>query len=95
MLELGYRTVPFATFGAGGVAYGNELGVETGGGTAFVGLGAEVQLSRLAVLGLCARYQPMLFAGFTDTAGYDRTFGVAHYGALELQLEIRTEARTK
>jgi hypothetical protein len=91
MLDVGYRTVPYATWGAGAVAYGNELGVETGGGTAFAGLGVEVQLSRLAVLGVAARYQPMLFAGFTDTAGFERSWGLAHYGTLELQLEIRRE----
>lgn len=95
MLELGYRTVPFAAVGAGAIAYGNELRAETAGGTVFVGLGAEVQLSRLAVLGACARYQPMLFAAFVDTAGYDRPLGLAHYGTLELQLEIRTEARAR
>jgi hypothetical protein len=91
MLELGYRVAPYATWGAAGVVYGNELGVETGGGGVFGGFGIEVQLSRLAVLGVGARYQPMLFAGFNDTAGFDRPWGAAHYMTLELQLEIRSE----
>ena len=91
MLEMGYRTAPYFTWGAGGVAYGNELGVETGGGTIFAGFGAEVQLSRLAVFGFAARYQPMVLAGFTDTAGFERPWGIAHYTTLELQLEIRSE----
>jgi hypothetical protein len=91
MLDMGYRTVPYVTWGAGGVAYGNELGVETGGGSIFAGFGAEVQLSRLAVLGVGARYQPMLLAGFTDSAGFERPWGAAHYVTLELQLEIRSE----
>ncbi|MBM4357006.1 MAG: hypothetical protein FJ096_02745 [Deltaproteobacteria bacterium] len=95
MVDFGFRTVPYATFGGGAVAYGNEFGVETGGGTLFVGAGAELQLSRLAVLGVGARYQPMLLAGFVDTASYERPAGVAHYGAIELQLEIRTEARPR
>lgn len=91
MLDMGFRAAPYATWGAGAVAYGNELGVETGGATAFAGLGVELQLSRLAVIGIAARYQPTLLAGFTDTAGYDRSFGLAHYGTLEFQLEIRRE----
>lgn len=91
MLDVGYRTVPFASWGAGAVAYGNEFGAETAGATAFAGLGVEVELSRVAVLGFGARYQPTLLAGFVDTAGYDRPLGVAHYGGLELQFEIRRE----
>ncbi len=91
MLDMGYRTAPYVTWGAGGVAYGNELGIETGGGSVFGGFGAEVQLSRLAVLGVGARYVPMLLAGFTDTAGFVRPWGAAHYVTLELQLEIRSE----
>lgn len=91
MLDVGSRTVPFATWGAGAVVYGNEFGVETGGGTLFAGLGVEVQLSRLAVLGVGIRYQPIFFAAFTDTAGYDRLPGVGHFTTLELQLEIRHE----
>jgi hypothetical protein len=91
MFELGYRTVPYVSWGGGGVVYGNEFGVETGGGTVSVGGGFEVQLSRLAILGLAARYQPMLFAGFLDTAGYERPLGVAHYAGLELLLEVRRE----
>jgi len=91
MLDMGYRSVPYATWGGGAVAYGNELGAETGGVTAFAGLGVELQLSRLAVIGVATRYQPMLFAGFTDTAGYERALGLAHYATLEFQLEIRHE----
>lgn len=91
MLDLGYRTVPYATWGGGGVVYGNEFGVETGGGTVFFGTGFELQLSRLAILGLAARYQPMLFAGFTDTAGFERPLGLAHYAGIDLLLEVRRE----
>jgi hypothetical protein len=89
--DLGYRTTPYYTWGLGGVVYGNEWGVETGGGTVFVGVGAEIQISRLAILGLGVHYQPMVFAGFTDTADYQREAGVAHYVRIELMFEIRDE----
>jgi hypothetical protein len=90
-LDLGYRTSPYATWGLGGVVYGNEFGVETGGGTAFLGLGFEMQLSRAALIGGAAYYQPMVFAGFVDTANFDRDVGVAHYLRVELQVELRSE----
>lgn len=90
-LDLGYRTSPYATWGLGGVVYGNEFGVETGGGTGFLGVGFEMQLSRLAMLGGAAYYQPMVFAAFQDTAGFERDTGVAHYIRIELQVELRSE----
>jgi hypothetical protein len=90
-LDFGYRTSPYATWGLGGVVYGNEFGVETGGGTAFLGLGFQMQLSRLATVGGAAYYQPMVFAGFEDTANFDRATGVAHYMRVELQVELRSE----
>ncbi|MBW2459559.1 MAG: hypothetical protein JRI68_34010 [Deltaproteobacteria bacterium] len=91
MLDMGYRTSPYATWGVGGVLYGNEFGAETGGGTAFGGLGLEVQLSRLALLGIGVHYQPVVFVEFDDTAGYHRDSGMAQYLRFELQLEIRSE----
>jgi len=91
VFDMGYRTAPYAAWGLGGVVYGNEWGVETGGGTVFGGVGLEVQLSRLIVLGLSFNYQPMVFAGFTDTADFERDAGMAQYLRIELQLEIRSE----
>ena len=91
MFDLGYRTTPYATWGAGGVVYGNEWGVETGGGTFLAGIGAEVQLSRLAMIGVALVYQPVVLAGWKDTANYVRAAGVAQYLRLELQVEIRSE----
>ena len=91
LFDFGYRTAPYATWGVGGVVYGNEWGVETGGGSAFVGAGFETQLSRLVLLGMAIQYQPVVFAGFTDTANYERDPGLAHYFRIELQLEIRSE----
>lgn len=91
MFDLGYRTTPYATWGAGGVVYGNEWGVETGGGTFLAGVGAEVQLSRLAMVGVALVYQPVVLAGWKDTANYVRAAGVAQYLRLEFLVEIRSE----
>jgi hypothetical protein len=91
MLDMGFRTSPYATWGLGAVVYGNEWGVETGGGTVFAGIGAEIQLSRLALFGVSANYQPVLFAGWTDTANFERPTGVAHFVHIELHVEIRNE----
>ncbi|MBI4699618.1 MAG: hypothetical protein HY744_00385 [Deltaproteobacteria bacterium] len=91
VLDLGYRVAPYATWGLGGVVYGNEFGVETGGAGVCGGLGVERQRSRLTLLGLAASYQPTLLAGWTDTAGFERDPGLAQYLRLELQLELRSE----
>ncbi len=91
MVDLGYRVSPFGTWGLGGVVYGNEWGVETGGGSIFLGVGAEIQLSRVAAIGLTVNYNPMLIAPWTDTAGYKRDLGMVQYVRLELQLEVRNE----
>ena len=90
-VDLGYNASPYVTWGIGGVVYGNEWGVETGGGTVFGGVGLEFQLSRLVVLGASARYQPVIFAGFVDTAAFDRAPGVAQFISVDLQVEIRAE----
>jgi hypothetical protein len=91
MLNMGYRTSPYATWGVGGVVYGNEWGVETGGATIFGGVGLELQLSRVIVLGAAMYYQPVVFAGWTDTANFERDPGLAQYMRIELQLELRSE----
>ena len=91
MLDMGYRTRPYATFGLGGVIYGNEWGAETGGGTVSAGIGVEFEVSRLALVGLAAYYQPVVLAPFRDTAEFERPAGVAQYVRLEIQFEIRSE----
>jgi hypothetical protein len=91
LLDMGYRSSPYASWGLGGVVYGNEWGVETGGATFFGGVGAEIQLSRLALLGVAIHYQPVFFAGFVDTAGFQREPGLAQYVRIELNLEIRSQ----
>lgn len=89
--DTGFRASPYLAWGAGGVAYGNEWGIETGGAMLFGGGGLELEVSRLAVLGLGVVYKPTLLAGWTDTAGIARPAGIAHFIGFEVQLEVRTE----
>jgi hypothetical protein len=89
--DTGYRASPYVAWGLGGVAYGNEWGIETGGAMAFGGGGLEFEVSRLAVVGLAASYKPTVIVGWKDTAGIQRPTGVAHFFGLELTLEVRTE----
>jgi hypothetical protein len=89
--DTGYRVAPFATWGLGGVAYGNEWGVETGGAMLFAGGGLQFEVSRVAVLGLGFVYKPALIVGWTDTAGYVRPTGVAQFLGFDVQLEVRSE----
>jgi hypothetical protein len=89
--DLGYRTAPYATWGLGAVAYGNEGGVETGGALIFGGGGVEFEVSRFAVVGLGVVYRPALLAGWTDTAGQVREAGLVQFIGLEFMLEVRSE----
>ncbi len=89
--DIGYRAAPYVAFGLGGVAYGNEWGVETGGGLVYVGAGVEVEVSRVALIGASLVYRPVLIAPWTDTAGQERKLGVAQFIGIDLLLEIRTE----
>lgn len=89
--DTGYRATPYATWGVGAVAYGNEWGVETGGALVFAGGGVEVEVSRVALVGLGFVYRPTLIAGWKDTAAIERPPGIAQFFGIELQLEIRTE----
>lgn len=91
VVSTGTRAWPYATWGLGGMVYGNEFAVQTGGATALVGLGLELEITRFAVVGLNTSYQPMLFAEFVDTAGQERNTGVAHYVHMELLIELKSE----
>jgi hypothetical protein len=91
MPDTGHQVAPYATWGLGGVVYGNEWGVETGGAMVFAGGGMQFEVSRVAVLGLGVAYKPTLIAGWTDTAGYSRPLGVAQFIGLDFQLEVRSE----
>ena len=88
--DVGRRAAPYATWGIGAVSYGNEWGVQTGGGELFGGVGLEFEVSRTAVLGLSFVYRPVLLAGWTDTANYRRETGIAQFFGLDFLLEIRS-----
>jgi hypothetical protein len=89
--DSGFRAAPYFSSGVGGVAYGNEWGVETGGALISLGAGVEMEISRLAVLGLSVAYRPVLLAGWTDTAGHQRRTAIAQFLGFEFLLEVRTE----
>jgi hypothetical protein len=89
--DTGYRAAPYITWGVGGVTYGNEWGVETGGALLFLGGGMEFEVTRLAVVGLDFVYKPTVLAGWTDTAGITRPAGLAQFLGFEVQLEVRRE----
>lgn len=89
--DIGLRAAPFVTVGLGGMAYGNEWGVETGGGLVFAGAGVEIEVSRTALLGMNFVYRPVLVAPWRDTAGQQRDLGVAQFIGFDFLLEIRTE----
>jgi hypothetical protein len=93
--DLGTRTAPYGSWGIGALAYGNEWGVETGGGLLFGGLGVEIELSRTALIGFGAVYRAMLVSGWTDTAGTIRETGVAQFWGAEFQFELRSEIGRK
>ncbi len=93
-LDYGAITTPYLAAGLGAALYGTEWGTDTGGVTAFLGVGAELQLSRATVVGGALGYRPILFRGWTDTAGQRRAdrflgFGLAHSVVLEFVLEVR------
>jgi hypothetical protein len=92
--DRGSRLTPYLSGGLGAALYGNEWGADTGGVTAFLGGGIEYQLSRTVVVGSGLAYRPILFRGWTDSAGQRRAdrylgFGLAHLLGLEVVLEIR------
>jgi hypothetical protein len=92
--DRGNRLTPYASAGLGAVFYGDEWGTDTGGVTAFIGGGAEFQVSETTVIGAALVYRPLLLRGWTDSAGQRRAdrylgFGLAHVLSLEFTLEVR------
>jgi hypothetical protein len=91
LIDFGSRATPYLGWGVGGLLYGNEWGVETGGALVFIGGGVEVEVSRVALIGVGIVYRPALIAGWQDTAGIERPTGIAQFFGIDLQLAVRTE----
>jgi hypothetical protein len=81
--------VPFATAGAGFVAYGSEFDVSTLGGMAFFGAGLEFHLSRTSILTLIGSYRPIVLVSWQDTTQAHRPTGLLSMIGLEVSLEQR------
>ena len=93
-LDAGNRLTPYGAVGFGGVFYGNEWNVSTGGPTLSAGLGLEFQVTQSTVIGGSLNYRAFLLHAWTDSTGLDRAdrylgFGLAHMIGFELTLELR------
>jgi len=94
-VDRGTRLTPFVLSGLGAAAYGNEWGAETGGPTAQLGLGVEVQVSARSLVEASLTWQPLLLRGWTDSTNQRRAdrylgFGLAQIVSLELTVELRS-----
>ena len=94
-LDRGNRLTPYGALGLGGVFYGNEWKVSSGGPMLSAGLGLEFQITQSTVIGLGLGYRGLLFHHWTDSTGQVRAdeylgFGFAHTVGLEFILELRS-----
>lgn len=94
-LDRGNRLTPYGSLGFGGVFYGNEWQVSSGGPMLSAGLGLEFQITQSTVIGLALGYRGLLFHNWTDSTGQVRAdeylgFGFAHTVGLEFILELRS-----
>ncbi len=80
---------PYISFGLGPSTYGNEWGIETGGGQISLGLGLEWNLSSKTAVGIQFSYQPILLLEWHDSVGFLRNTGVAQFISFEFNLESR------
>lgn len=92
--DRGNRLTPYLSGALGGALYGNEFAATAGGIALGFGVGLEYQISERTVVTLLPTYQPILFRRFTDTTGQERAagpldFGLAHWLAVQLVLEVR------
>lgn len=92
--DQGQRLQPYLTAAAGLALYGNEWSADTAGAVGALGVGVEFQVTPAFVLGGALVYRPLLLREWTDSAGQERAsalagFGLAHFVALELGVELR------
>lgn len=82
-------TEPYAAISAGVAGYGNEWAIDTWGPGGSIGGGLEYQITRRTVVGLALAYRLLYFSRFTDTAGAERSPGIAQLFGVDLVLEQR------
>jgi hypothetical protein len=92
--DRGNRLTPYLSGALGGALYGNEFAATAGGVALGLGTGLEYQISERTVVTFLPTYQPILFRRFTDSTGQERAtgplgFGLAHWLAVQLVLEVR------
>ncbi len=92
--DRGRRTTPFLAGAIGGMLYGGEWSASTAGGLLSVGAGLEYQVSATTVIGFAPMYRLIVPHAWTDSAQQRRAdrfldFGLAHFFALEVILEVR------
>jgi hypothetical protein len=87
--DTGTRFAPHLLVGLGATILGNEWTADTGGGSARLGVGFEVELSRLVLVHATVSWRPVLLAGWVDGAGFERRVGVSHFLSLEVGLDPR------
>jgi len=88
-LDTGHDVEPMALGGLGVAGYGNEWAIDTGGPLAFLGVGAELQITRRTVVGLALSYRGIYLGPFMDSGGTHREGGIASFVSLDLILEAR------
>jgi hypothetical protein len=92
--DRGNRLTPYLSGAAGAAVYGNEFAATSVGAALGFGVGLEYQITERTVVTLLPTYQPILFRRFTDASGQERAagplgFGLAHWLAVQLVLEVR------
>lgn len=83
----GRAVAPWAGGGVAAIGYGESWGFDTGGGSAFLEGGAEIQLSRSSSLRLGAAYRGLVFGGYVDSATQKRPAAFAQTLGLIVALE--------
>jgi hypothetical protein len=89
VFDTGTRFAPHLLVGLGAAILGNEWTADTGGGSARLGVGFEVELSRLVLVHATISWRPVILAGWVDGAGFERGVGVSHFLSLEVGLDPR------
>lgn len=82
-------TEPYAAVSVGVAGYGNEWAIDTWGPGGSIGGGLEYQITRRTVVGIALAYRLLYFSRFTDTAGAERSPGIAQLFGVDLVLEQR------